>query len=226
MRPFFVHFFPVKRLWLKHHQGGPQLHRLAADALDLLHFSMVIAMASMGMMEVAIDQVIGVIAMGDGGMPAIGSMNMIGGMAPTFMILGATIRVGGTYGNGMFLDHFPVLVMKVAVVDVVDMPFVLDGGVTTAWTMNVVMVFVLLATFCHGRIPWVNVGLGYSVIGWNCAIKPAFQRACFLASQLFDFPGGFRLSVFPPGQETPKVPCKRFQEKCPLKDSRKRVSAL
>jgi len=174
---------------------------------------MVITMPTVGVVQVPMDQIVRVIAMGDGGVTAIGTMDMVGGMPPAGMILGASIRVGRADGNGMFLDHFPVLVMKVAVVDIVDMPFVLDGGVTTAWTMNVVMVFVLLATFCHGRIPWVNVGLGYSVIGWNCAIKPAFWQATFLASLLFDFPGGFRLSVFPPGQETPKAPRKRFQEK-------------
>ena len=136
---------------------------------------MVITMPAVGVVQVPIDQIVRVIAMGDGGMTAIGTMDMAGGMAPTGMILGASIRIGRADGNGMFLDHFPILMVEVTIVDIVDMSFMLDGGVTAAWTMNVVMVIVVFATFRHERIPWVKAGPGYSLIGRKPEGKHPFR---------------------------------------------------
>jgi len=136
---------------------------------------MVITMPTVGVVQVPIDQIVRVIAMGDGGVTAIGTMDMVGGMPPAGMILGASIRVGRADGNGMFLDHFPILMVEVTIVDIVDMSFMLDGGVTAAWTMNVVMVIVVFATFRHERIPWVKAGPGYSLIGRKPEGKHPFR---------------------------------------------------
>ena len=132
-------------------------------------------MPTVGVVQVPMDQIVRVIAMGDGGVTAIGTMDMVGGMPPAGMILGASIRVGRADGNGMFLDHFPILMVEVTIVDIVDMSFMLDGGVTAAWTMNVVMVIVVFATFRHERIPWVKAGPGYSLIGRKPEGKHPFR---------------------------------------------------
>ena len=158
---------------------------------------MVITMATVGVVQVPIDQIVRVIAMGDGGVTAIGTMNMVGGMPPAGMILGASIRIGRADGDGMLLDHFAVLVVEVTIMDIVDMSFVLDRGVATAGTMGVVMVIVVFATFRHGRIPWVNRGLGYSVIGRKRAQKHPFQEAPASKNAFFDFPEWCGVSVPP-----------------------------
>ena len=200
MRPFFVFGVFVLGVPDWETSGAPifKIPKPGSEWLDFLDFSMVITMTAMGVMEVPFDQVIGVIAMGDSGMTAIGSMDMVRRMAATGMTFGATFRVESTYGDRMLFDHFSVLVVEVTVVDIVDMAVVLDGGVATAWTMDVVMVIVVLAAFCHGRIPWVNVGLGYSVIG---GIPPESQ---LFRGSIFDFPTWFGLSVFPAGQGSPQ----------------------
>lgn len=161
---------------------------------------MVITMTAMGMMQMPIDQVIGVIAMGDGGVTATGTMDMAGGMAPAGMVLGAAIRIGRAYGDGMLLDHFPFLVVEVAIVDIVDMPIMFDRGVATAGTMNVVMVIVVFAAFRHERIPWEDEGHGYSVTRRNRARKTPFSN----------FPFSYPRTK----REPPK--CRRYQKPDPI----------
>jgi hypothetical protein len=65
---------------------------------------MVIAMIAMGVVQVAIHQIIGVVAMGDRLMPAIGTMNMSFLVAANIAVASATIRVLGINLNHMFIN--------------------------------------------------------------------------------------------------------------------------
>jgi len=101
---------------------------------------MVVAMVAMRMMEASIHQVVHMAAMRDGGVAAIGAMNMLrcafgGGKAGS-----ALVRIGGTDGNRVFIHMVPVRMMQMAVMKIIHMPFVLDGGVSASRAVHVRMI--------------------------------------------------------------------------------------
>jgi hypothetical protein len=101
---------------------------------------MVVAMAAMRMMEASVNQIVNMIAMGNGGMPAIGTMDVFGGMFRGSKTGSAVVRVGGVNRNRVFVHMVAVRVMQMAVVKIVHVPFVLDGGVSASRTVDVRMV--------------------------------------------------------------------------------------
>lgn len=57
----------------------------------------------------------------------------------------------------MFVDVAVVRVMQMAVVEIVDVAGMLDGDVTAAGTMLMIVVGVLRAlAFCHFAVPWMR----------------------------------------------------------------------
>lgn len=101
---------------------------------------MVITMVAMGMMEVAGDQVIHVIAMRDRGVAAVGSMDMGGIMAGAGVVGGALIGVGSGHRDDVFVHVSCVGMVQVAVVEVIHMVVVTDGGVTAVGAVSMRMV--------------------------------------------------------------------------------------
>lgn len=80
----------------------------------------------------AIDQVVHVIAVGDRLMAAARSVDMPGRMAAAGVIGRAAVRVLAVHAQTVFVDMVTVHVVQVAVVKVVDMVIVLDGGMSAA----------------------------------------------------------------------------------------------
>ena len=93
------------------------------------------------------DEVVDVVAMGHGFVSAVGAVDVAIVMAAAAM-RGAGIGVGVGDGDGVLFDGAVfTLMVKVAVVQVVDVAVVLDGGVAAAFA---VLVGVVVVLFTHG----------------------------------------------------------------------------
>lgn len=105
-------------------------------------------MTAVGMVQVPIHQVIDMVAMGHGLMAAIGAM-LVGRFVTAALVRrGATLGVVSIYGQGVLFDLAIFLMVEVAIMQVIDMALVNDGGVSAGGTMLVVVIFVLVA---HGN---------------------------------------------------------------------------
>ncbi|MCI0915157.1 hypothetical protein [Pseudomonas putida] len=106
---------------------------------------MVVAVIAVRVVEVAIDQVIDMITMGDRLMPAARAVGMVGSMAATLVAGGATVGILAVGFQCVFIDMVAMYVMQVPVVQVIDMPIVLDCSVAAAGFVLMVMVGMLVA---------------------------------------------------------------------------------
>ena len=89
---------------------------------------MVVAVVAVRVVQVAINEVVRVVAM------------RYGFVAVAVMIRGADVRVSGADGDTVFIDVVAVRMVQVAIVQVIDVAFVFDGGVTA---IRAVLVFVV-----------------------------------------------------------------------------------
>lgn len=134
--------------------------------LDQFDRSVVITVAVVGVMQVAVDQVADVIAVGYRFVAAAGAVDVIGGMAAADVAGRAAVGVLGRNFDGVMLDGAALLLMvKMAVVQIIDMVAVLDGGVAAAFT---VIMIVMVAMMTHDWTPPV-----YSW-GWICDFGKMF----------------------------------------------------
>lgn len=105
---------------------------------------MIIAVVTVGVVQVTADEVVDVVSVRDGLVPAFGSVLVV------VLVVGAVV-VGGAVGgvavadrDRVALDDPAFVTVKLAVVHVVDVVFVAYGRVSAVWA---VLVFVLVA---HG----------------------------------------------------------------------------
>ena len=100
----------------------------------------VVAMVAMRMMQASVNQIVNMVAVRNGGMAAIGTVNMfrrvfLGGEARR-----AFVGIRGTDGNRVLVHMVAVRVMQMAVVQIIHMAFVFDGGVSAAGAVDVRMI--------------------------------------------------------------------------------------
>ena len=100
---------------------------------------MVIAVVAMDMVQVPVDQIVHMVAVGDGFVPTARPMHVIGVMASALVCRRASIRVGFRHRDDMLVDVVAVGVVQVPVMEVVNVPFMLDGLVTTARAVNMIV---------------------------------------------------------------------------------------
>jgi hypothetical protein len=91
----------------------------------------------MGVVQVAVDEVVDVIAVRDGRMPASLAMGVIRIVAGAAVVGCAPLRVGLVDGEGVLVDVIAVGVVKVAVVQVVDVVAVGDGDMAAPRPVDV-----------------------------------------------------------------------------------------
>lgn len=115
---------------------------------------MVVAVVAVRMVEVAIDQVVDVVAVRNGRMAAVGPMHMAFLVPAAVMGGSAAIGVGGIDLENVLIDVTGVRMVQVAIVQIIHMSVVLDSQVAAARAVLVVVVRVNLAV-AHG----VSVGL-------------------------------------------------------------------
>ena len=93
---------------------------------------MVIAVPLVRMMQVAFDEMVGVAAVRNRFMSAASPMSVLTVVRTTRMSRGTSGRIRGTLRQGMFI-HMPLVsTVKMPVMQIVDVTFVFDGGVSAA----------------------------------------------------------------------------------------------
>ena len=104
---------------------------------------MVVAMVTVRMVQVAVDQVVDVVTVRDGFVATTGTMDVVGLMAAALVLGGAAVGIGGRDGDHVLVDVVAMRMVQVTVVQVVDMTVMPDGRVAAAGAMGVVMVGVM-----------------------------------------------------------------------------------
>lgn len=99
----------------------------------------------MRVMQVTVDEVVDVVAVGDGFVTTFWTVDVVRRVGAALVRGGAVGWVGRAHFEGVLIHMVVVDVMQVAVMEVVDVVVVLDGGVSAFWTVVVVVGFVFLA---------------------------------------------------------------------------------
>jgi hypothetical protein len=113
-----------------------------------LHWPVIVAVVAMGMVEMAVDEIIDVVAVRDGRVSAAGAMHMAGLVSATVVPRGASIGVRRRHFDHMLFDLLAVRMMKMPVVQVVHMPLMLDGRVSA---IRAVLMNVAIVSFVSGH---------------------------------------------------------------------------
>jgi hypothetical protein len=108
----------------------------------------IVAVRSVHVVQVPVDEGVHVITVRDGGMPAIRSMDRPGVMTAASMRWRAGRRIRGRDGDDVLLDRSPRLMMQLSVVEIIDVSVMTDGNVAAIGPVLVGMVRV----HCHGTL--------------------------------------------------------------------------
>jgi len=100
-------------------------------------------MAVMGVMKMAIDQIVDMLTVGHSFMPTIGTMHMLLRMPRALMFRSAIFRVGSCYTDHMFVNMVIVHVVQMALMQIIDMAVMHDARVPTFRAVRMSMIFVL-----------------------------------------------------------------------------------
>lgn len=112
-------------------------------------------MIAVWVVQMTIHQVIHVIAVWHRFVSAAGTMDVILGMFATVVLRGAAGRVAGIHSESVFLDHACGLMVQMPIVEVIHVPFVLNGSVATLGSMLMV-VSVMMVSHVNPLLPLKN----------------------------------------------------------------------
>lgn len=99
-------------------------------------------MVPMGMVQMAVHQIIGVIAVRHGLVAASRPMPVIAIVTRTAMLGRAAVRVVCAHGDHVLVDMIVVRVVQVSVVEIVDVTVMSYGRMAAPWTMLMGMILV------------------------------------------------------------------------------------
>jgi len=103
----------------------------------------VVAMVAVRMMQASVNKVINVIAVRNGGMAAIGTMNVLPVVA--FRAQRAFVGIDVAHRDDMFVHMIAMRMMQMAVVKIIHMPVVHDGDVAAIFAVDMGMIGVSVA---------------------------------------------------------------------------------
>lgn len=106
------------------------------------HWAVVIAVVAVWMVQMAVHQIVNVIAMRDGGVAAIGAVLVALVVAAASVVGSASGGIGGVYIQAMLFHVVALLMVQMAVVQIIHVALVLDSGVAAARPMNVLVISV------------------------------------------------------------------------------------
>lgn len=119
---------------------------------DNLKRSMVITVIAVRVMKMAINEIVDVIAVRHGLVTTARTMDMPGFMAGTTVFRRATVRVLFTHFNHMLIDMILMRMMKVTVMQIIDMVPMANSGMTAARTVFMCVVGVMrMVALSHFR---------------------------------------------------------------------------
>jgi len=111
----------------------------------------VVAVVAMRMMQAPIYEIVDVIAMRHGFVAAIRPVPVLRLMAAGVMVRIAAVRIPCAHGDDMLIGTAPLAVLEPAMIEIIDMAFMLHGDVPAAWAMDVRRSLVGTVRFgCHG----------------------------------------------------------------------------
>lgn len=110
---------------------------------DQGHRAVIVAMAVMDVMQAAIHQVVDVVTVGNGLVAAVRTMDMIGRVA-TALTVSAVIGIDGADLQHMLVHVIAMHMVQMAIVEIVDMAVMLDGGVAAIRTVLMAVIRVML----------------------------------------------------------------------------------
>jgi hypothetical protein len=133
-------------------------------------------MALVRVVEVALDEIIDMIAVGNGFMATIRAVDVPLGMSGALMSRRAVLRIGLGHRYGMLVKMVIVRAMQVAVVQITDMVVMDDSGMTAFGSMRMSMIFV----------PWqVTIGHCHSLASKSgCPHRGAGGHGCVRVRRL------------------------------------------
>lgn len=104
--------------------------------------AVVVAVRTVRVVQVVVDHVVHVVAVRNGLVPTVGTMDVFGRVSATRVIGRAVLRVRGVHGEHVFVDMRLVGVVQVPIVEIVDVPVVNDGSVAAIRPVGVLVVVV------------------------------------------------------------------------------------
>jgi len=105
-----------------------------------LNRPVVVAMVAMRMMQAFVNQIVNMVAVRNGGMAAIGAVNVFRNVFSHGKTECAFVGIRGTDGNRVLVHMVAVRMVQMAVVQIIHMAFVFDGGVSAAGAVDVRMI--------------------------------------------------------------------------------------
>jgi len=121
--------------WLRNSMCGKLFHHLKPPVI--------VAVSVMRMMKASVHQVVHMIAMRNGSVAAIGTMNVLPVVA--FRSKRAFVRVGVADGNNVFINVVAVRMVQMAVVEIIHVPVVHDGDMPAIFAVDMGMIGVSCA---------------------------------------------------------------------------------
>ncbi len=119
---------------------------------------MIVAMVAVMEVQVVADEVIDMVAVGDGFVAATGAMNVRLVVAIAAVLGCASVGIAIALFDAMFVHMIAMHVVHVPVVQIVGVAVMLDGGVTAAGAVLVVVLLVRVARTIHGSFSFVEHG--------------------------------------------------------------------
>jgi hypothetical protein len=114
----------------------------------------IVAMITVRMVKVAIDEIVDMVAMRDGLMPATRSVHMTWLVSGATVVRRATIRILGRHFNDVLVYVIGVRVVKVPIVQVVDVIAMADRRMTAGGAVLMRMIGMMrLGALCHRGLP-------------------------------------------------------------------------
>src|SRR5206468_2721654 len=115
-------------------------------------------------------QIIHMIAVRHRGMATVGTMLVALGMALAIVFRGAGSRVRAIHRQSVLLDRAAAQVVQVAVVQIIDVPFMLDARVATVRPV-LVRVVVVMTRHCQSPSWGTCAGAASSSVAWASALS-------------------------------------------------------
>lgn len=116
---------------------------------------MIVAVVAVWMMQVAIDEIVDVVAVWHGLMAAIGTMLVAGGVRSAVVLRGAIGRILARDGDDVLVVVSGVGMVQMPVMQVIGMPLMADGGVPAVGPV-IVLVALVNVVFGHGKYSSLN----------------------------------------------------------------------
>lgn len=107
---------------------------------DHLDRAVIVAVSIMRVVQVPIYEVADVIAMRDRRVPATRAVDVVGIVTAAVMTLGTFVWVFTIYCDGVLVDMITMRMMKVTVMEIVNMTVMLNGDVATVGAVDVSVV--------------------------------------------------------------------------------------